>query len=143
MDKFLTGEESAFKSFVSFYKIDPYKGGDMGQVKITTIKDESTIDKELLTGSAADIQFLVSAGIHPTLFGAGTIGTGQQRSGGSDIREAFLVYNASLKLERKVMLAPLYLTRDYNGWDKDIQFRIQETVLTTLDQGHGTEKKLS
>lgn len=143
MDNFLTGEDSAFKSFVSFFKTDPYKGGDMGQVKITPIEDKSSIDKELLTSSAADIQFLVSAGIHPTLFGAGTIGTGQQRSGGSDIREAFLVYNASLKLERKVMLAPLYLTRDFNGWDKDIQFRIQETVLTTLDKGHGTEKKLS
>lgn len=143
MDKFLTGEEAAYKSFVSFFKIDPYKGGDMGQVKITPIEDKSNIDKELLTGSAADIQFLVSAGIHPTLFGAGTIGTGQQRSGGSDIREAFLVYNASLKLERKVMLAPLYLTRDFNNWGEDIQFRIQETVLTTLDKGHGTEKKLS
>jgi hypothetical protein len=143
MEKFLTDEDAGFQSFVSFFDVDGPKQNDVGRVKIEAIKDDSTIDKELLTGSAADIQFLIAAGINPTLFGAGTVGTGQQRSGGSDIREAFLVYCAGLNLERQVLLAPLYLVRDFNGWDADLVFRITDTVLTTLDTGAGTTKKLS
>jgi hypothetical protein len=150
MDDFLTGEENAFKSFVSFFEIATTDKKEYGSVKITVIEDKSNIDKDLITGSAADIQVLVSMGINPTLFGAVTIGTGQQRSGGSDIREAFLLYSASLNLERQVMLEPLYLVRDYNRevggmaeWEADIQFRVRDTILRTLDTGAGTSKTLS
>lgn len=143
MDNFLTDEESGFNSFVTFFGVNQINQSDFGRVKIEAIKDTASIDKELVTGSAADQQFLIAANINPTLFGAATIGTGQQRSGGSDIREAFLVYCAGLNLERQVLLAPLYLARDFNGWDKNIVFRFQDTVLTTLDTGSGTTKKLS
>lgn len=143
MEDFLTGSDNAYKSFISFFQIDPTKGTEIGRVKITPIEDKTTLEKELVTSSAADIQLLVSMGINPTLFGAGTIGTGQQRSGGSDIRESWLTFTASLQLERQVLLEPLYLVRDYNGWDSDITFRFRDTVLTTLDQGTGTVKKVS
>lgn len=143
MDEFLSGDENAFKTFVSFFDIDPTEKTEYGRVKLTPIEDKTNIDKELITSSAADIQMLISMNVHPTLFGAGTIGTGQQRSGGSDIREAFLVYNALLNLERKVMLEPLNLVRDYNNWGSEIKFRIRDTILTTLDTGAGTKKTVS
>lgn len=143
MDEFLSGDENAFASFVSFFEIDNHDHTEYARVKITAIENKSNIDKELLTSSAADIQTLIAMNVHPTLFGAGTIGTGSQRSGGSDIREAFLVYNASLVLERRVLLQPLYLVRDYNNWGTDIEFRIRDTVLTTLDTGAGTKKVVS
>ena len=143
MDDFLSGDENAFKSFISFFDIAPHDKAEYGRVKLTVIEDKSNIDKDLITGSAADIQLLISMGVNPTLFGAGTIGTGQQRSGGSDIREAYLVYTSLLNLERNVFLEPLYLVRDYNGWEDDIVFRVRDTVLTTLDTGAGTVKKLS
>ena len=143
MNDFLSGDENAFASFVSFFEIDSHDHKEYARIKITPIEDKSRIDKELLTSSAADIQTLIAMNVHPTLFGAGTIGTGSQRSGGSDIREAFLVYNASLVLERRVLLQPLYLVRDYNNWGSDIEFRIRDTVLTTLDTGAGTKKVVS
>lgn len=150
MDDYLKGADNAYKTFLSVYDVDPHTGKEMGLVKIDSIDEKSNIDKELITQSAADIQLLVSMNIHPTLFGSGTIGTGQQRSGGSDMREAYLIYCASLHLERQVLLEPLYLMRDYNReiggvsqWEEDIVFRFRDTVLTTLDQGKGTEKKLS
>lgn len=143
MDEFLTGEENAFTTFISFFDTDIHEKTEYGRVKITSIEDKSSIDKDLITSSAADIQFLIAAGVNPTLFGAGTIGTGQQRSGGSDIRESFLVYNAMLKPKRTVMLEPLCLARDYNQWGDDIVFRVRDTVLTTLDKGTGTQKKVS
>lgn len=143
MDDFLSGDENAFASFVSFFDIDKHDKTEYGRVKITAIEDKTSIDKELITSSAADIQILIAMNAHPTLFGAGTIGTGSQRSGGSDIREAFLTYNATLVLERRVLLQPLYLVRDYNEWGSDIEFRIRDTVLTTLDTGAGTKKVIS
>ncbi len=150
MDAFLTAEENAYKSFVSFFDVDPITKKEYGQVKITEIEDKTNLDKELITGSMADIQILIAMQAHPTLFGAGTIGTGSQRSGGSDIREAKLVYDANLHLERNVALEPLYLVRDYNRevggiseWEEDIIFRVKDTVLTTLDTGAGTKKIVS
>jgi hypothetical protein len=150
IDEYLSGAENAYKTFLSVYDVDPHTGKEMGLVKIEVIEDKTNIDKELLTQSAADIQMLVAMGINPTLFGAGTIGTGQQRSGGSDLREAYLIYCAGLHLERNILLEPLYLIRDYNRivggvdiWEDDIVFRFRDTVLTTLDQGKGTEKKVS
>lgn len=143
MDKFLSGDENAFKSFISFFDIAQQGKEEYGRIKITEVPDTSTLGKEMISQSAADIQILVAMGVNPTLFGAGTIGTGQQRSGGSDIREAFLVYCAQLNLERQVLLEPLYLQRDFNGWDSDIIFRVRDTVLTTLDTGAGTKKTLS
>lgn len=142
MDGFLTQEDGGFDSFVSFFGVNMASFEDFGRTKIEEIKQSSNLDKELVTGSAADQQFLISANINPTIFGAATIGNAQ-RSGGSDIRESFLVYLASLHLERQIMLSPLYLVRDFNNWDPNIVFRIRDTVLTTLDTGAGTTKKLS
>lgn len=142
MEEFLTEEDGGFSSFVSFFGVNIINNEDYGRIKIEEIKQSANLDKELVTGSAADQQFLISANINPTIFGAATIGNAQ-RSGGSDIRESFLLYCASLHLERQVMLAPLYLVRDFNEWDKNIVFRIRDTVLTTLDTGAGTTKKLS
>lgn len=150
MDNFLSGDENAWKSFISYFDVDPVTKKECGLVKIEPIKDAITIDKEILMSSAADIQILVASQVHPTLFGAGTLGTGTQRTGGSDLRESFLIQNASLGLERKLIVAPLCLVRDYNRevggmkeWEEDIEFRFRDTVLTTLDTGAGSKKVLS
>lgn len=150
MDDFLSGDENAFKSFISFFDVDPVTKKEYGQIKINVIEDKVNLDKEILTSSMADAQILIAMQAHPTLFGAGVIGTGTQRTGGSDQREAFLIYNAQLNLERNVFLEPLYLMRDFNRevggmseWEDDIVFRVRDTVLTTLDQGKGTTKVVS
>jgi len=143
MSKNLSGSENAYKSFITFYKIGGQDHKEYGNLKITEVPDTSKLDKEFITQSAADIQLVSAMGIDPTLFSAGTIGTGQQRSGGSDKREAFLIYCARLFLQRQVALEPMYLVRDYNEWGDDIVFRFRDIVLTTLDTGKGTEKKLS
>ncbi len=149
MEEFLSGDENAYKSFVSFFKVDRHQFSEYGRIKISVVEDKTNLNKEMITQSAADIQLLTAMGVHPTLFGSGTIGTGQQRSGGSDLRESYLVYLAGLHLERQVLLEPLYLMRDYNRlvggmteWEEDIVFRFRDTVLTTLDTGAGTAKKM-
>jgi len=152
MDQFLAGEENAFNSFISFFDVDPHERTEYGRVKIQAIEDKTNIDKEVITQSAADLQVLIAMGVHPTLFSAGMTGSMLRSGGGSgsDIREAFLVYNALLNLERNVLMEPLYLVRDFNRvvggmkeWEEDIVFRVRDTVLTTLDQGKGTAKVVS
>lgn len=143
LDEFLTSDKSKFSSLVTFFDVDRHNKDEVGRIKITTIENKTGIDKELLSSSAADLQILSAMGVHPTLFGAGTVGTGSQRTGGSDQREAYLIYTSLLALERNVVLEPLYLARDFNKWDSDIVFRIRDTQLTTLDQNTGTKKVLS
>lgn len=152
MDDFLSGDENAFKSFISFFDVDMHDKKESGRVKISVIEDKANLDKELITQSAADVEILIAMQVHPSLFSAGMTGSMYRSGGGSgsDIREAYLVYNALLNLERNVLLEPLYLVRDYNRivggiseWDEDIEFRIRDTILTTLDAGKGTTKVVS
>ncbi len=145
MDDYLTGEENAFHSFISFFDIAPHDKTEYGKVTIESIEDKTNIDKDLITTSAANVEILMAMQVHPSLFSAGMPGATHRSGGGSgsDIREAYLVYNALLNLERQVLLEPLYLARDYNQWGDDIVFRIRDTQLTTLDKNKGTQKVVS
>lgn len=152
MDDFLAGDENAYKQLVSFFQIDAREKTEYGRIKITKIDNSNNIDKDILTQSAADLEILIAMEVHPSLFSAGMTGNIMRSGGGSgsDIREAFLVYNALLNLERNVLLEPLYLMRDYNRivggmdeWEEDLVFRVRDTVLTTLDQNKGTTKVVS
>jgi hypothetical protein len=153
MDKFLTNtDDDSLKSFISFFDVDPIDKKESGRVKITAVEDKTSIDKELLASSAANIEILMAMQVHPTQFSAGMTGSMYRSGGGSgsDIRESDLVNTSKLHLERNVLLEPLYLIRDYNReiggiaeWEEDIVFRIKDTVLTTLDTGKGTAKTVS
>lgn len=143
MDKFLSGEENAHKAFISFFDVDR-DGKESGAIKINVIDNKSTVEKDLLASGAANSELLFAMQINPNMIGAGMPGgiySGNQ--GGSNIREGFLVYASLLHLERQLILEPLRLIQQYNEWDPDLEWRIKDTVLTTLDTGAGTTKKLS
>ncbi len=145
MDKFLSGEDNAYKSFVSFFDVSQIDGTESGRIKITTIEDKVNIDKELMTGATANGEVHFAMGINPDMIGAGVPGSSVYggNKGGSNIREGKLVYDSTLTLERQIILEPLYLVRDFNNWGEEIQFRMRDVVLTTLDKNTGTEKKIS
>lgn len=145
MDKFLSGEDNAYKTFVSFFDVSGVDGTESGRIKITAIEDKVNIDKELMTGATANSETLFAMGINPDIIGAGIPGSSIYggNKGGSNIREGKLVYDSSLTLERQIILEPLYLVRDYNKWGEEIQFRMRDVVLTTLDKNTGTQKKVS
>src|ERR1035437_7038814 len=150
IDDFLSGDKNAYKTFISFFEVDKINKAEYGRIKITPIENLANIDSDLITSPAADMQIQIAMGVNPAETGSGKIGTGQQRSGGSDIRESSLVGTSLLDLERNVLLDPLYLVRDYNRevggmseWAEDLEFRVRDTVLTTLDTGAGTKKVVS
>jgi len=145
MNDFLSGSENAFKTFISFFDVDPQTQKEYGLIKIEAIEDKTNLDKELMTTTAANVEILMAMDVHPSEMSAGSPSSSHQSGGGSgsDIREAGLNNTSLLHLERQLALSPLYITRDFNEWDNDLVFRFRDVVLTTLDKGTGTQKKVS
>jgi hypothetical protein len=47
-----------------------------------------------------------------------------------------------MKPIRDLLLQPLQIVKEINGWDPDIDFIIPNIMLTTLDQGTGSVKQI-
>lgn len=54
-------------------------------------------------------------------------------SGGTDLRERFLVKQIQFAPLQQLMLRPLEVVSGFNGWDKHLVWQIDREVLTTLD----------
>ena len=54
-------------------------------------------------------------------------------SGGTDLRERFLLKQVQMSPMQQLMLLPLYLIKAFNGLDPHLEFEIPREVLTTLD----------
>lgn len=144
MEEFLKGADRTGSAFISYFDTSDHEAKEYNRIKITELPGKFTIDKEILASAGVNTEILVSMNINPDVLGASVPGGAYGgNKGGSNIREGKLVYDSMLNLERQVILEPLYLTRDFNGWDPDIQFRFRDTALTTLNQNTGTEKIIS
>jgi len=144
MNQFLKGTDKAGSAFVSEFDSTPHDGKEYNRVKITELTNKINIDKEFLASASANSEILFAMEQNPDEIGAGVPGSAYGgNKGGSNIREGSLLSISELKLERELILEPLYLTRDYNGWGDDVHFRYRDTILTTLDKNKGTEKVIS
>ena len=54
-------------------------------------------------------------------------------SGGTDLRERFLLKQVQMSPMQQLMLLPLYLIKAFNNLDQHLEFEIPREVLTTLD----------
>ena len=54
-------------------------------------------------------------------------------SGGTDLRERFLLKQVQMSPMQQLMLLPLYLIKYYNKYDEHLEWEIPREVLTTLD----------
>ena len=55
------------------------------------------------------------------------------RSGGTDLRERFLLKQVQMSPMQQLLLLPLYLIKYFNGYDDHLEWEIPREVLTTLD----------
>jgi hypothetical protein len=146
IDQFLSGKDNQMKAFISHYAVDPVTGKEIAGWEIIPLDNKMKYDAWNNVDTATTAQILFSIGINPAIFGLGVPGganTGGGNNGGSSIREAWLTMIASSSGDRNILYSWWPFVRDYNGYDPTIQLRTVDQVLTTLDQGKGTEKQLS
>jgi len=135
MEKVLTGSKNARKAFISHFGLDPISKKEEPGWGIEAIDNKMQVGEFLPESSAANSEILFRQMIDPSIFGAGTPGGPYSgKTGGTDKREAFLIKIATLKPFRDCITEPLYLIRDYNGWNPETEYRFRDTILTTLDK---------
>lgn len=136
----LIGTENAKKTLVSHFAIN-----DLGKAEekwdVDVIDDKYKNEQQLITSAAANSEILFSILVNPAVVGAMPSGGGPyaQNSGGSNIREAFLVNTALAWVDQQNITFPLEDMLKFNGKDADIEIKFKKTILTTLDTGAGTK----
>ena len=92
-------------------------------------KQEADANKTELE-ELSNIIFL-SLGIHSILIGNNL---SSSSSGGTQQREMYELKKLFSLPTQLIMLAPYYLTRDFNDWDDHLEWEIGQMTLTTLDR---------
>jgi hypothetical protein len=140
LNAFLTGTENAYKSIVVDQFFDSIDKKLIPLITITPIDDKYKEGQLLPDSSAADKHIMFSLMFNPALMGANLLGDGASggAGSGSDIREAYLVQIMLLEAERQYLSKVFNIVKRFNGWDRKIQFRFPNLILTTLDTGKST-----
>lgn len=131
INSFLEDRDNMGKPLVA-YTFIAEDGKTYESWKIVEIESNSKSVAEANKEELAEISSVVffAFGLDSQLVG-NTPGT-TTRSGGTDLRERFLLKQVQMSPMQQLMLTPLYVVRDYNGW-KTVDWEIQREVLTTLD----------
>lgn len=140
----LCGTNNADKPIFTFFEINPQNGKAEEQWIITPLDNKLSSEKQLITSAAANSEIMFAIMVNPNVMGAGMPGGAYAgNSGGSNIREAYLVNVANAWLDRQNILDPIEIYHRFNGGSEEVEWRFRNTVLTTLDTGAGTKKTLS
>jgi hypothetical protein len=139
LEDMLTRDDGAV-AFATEFGSSTIDGKTAEKWEITDIND-STDKNTIEDMGEATSQLFYAIGIDPTLAGFASKEMGS-RSGGSDKREAFLIYLEKMKPLRDVLLEPLRFVAQFNGWTKKypgLDFHFEHKLLTTLDTGSSTQ----
>ena len=134
----LSGSENAHKAIISQFQTNEKNVEEKWEIDPVS---QPWSQENLMTSAVANSEILFSLGINPAVFGAGMPGAGpySSASGGSNIREAFLINVALSWLEQQRILDPLSAFLKFNGVAPEVRLGFQKTILTTLDTGAGTK----
>lgn len=138
----VTGEENAGKAVVSKMKMMPSGNGASFEKLMTvdTIKNDIS-GGEYLTDYETGANIISYAmDVHPSLIGA-TPGKNSNSLSGSNIREIFIMKQSLSKPMAYLALQWWPVVRQINGWDKNFEIVIQDSLFTTLDNAKSGEVK--
>lgn len=141
----LTGAKNAGKSIASIFKTTNNGKDKVQGVTITPIDNKLKDGQYIDDNQEAMSNLLYALGVDPTLLGFAP-GSKMGAGSGSDKREAFLIFLATVDPYRRKILEPFNFIAQYNGWrDKYpfLRFMFQDTILTTLDKGKSTESTIN
>jgi len=104
---------------------------------ITPIDDKMKSGILIEDSHEASTHLLNSLGVDPTIFGNGP-GKNFGSGSGSDKNAAYNLFMASVKPFQDLILEPLYLVKEYNGWDDELEFRLKPTFMSRNTSGKPT-----
>ena len=133
MDEWLSGGKNAGKAFVSHFAVDPVSRKPIAGWEIIAVDDKVKKGEYIPSVQEADAQIARAIGLDSSLSFLQSQGNSMGAGSGSDKRIGFQNTVALTKAEQEVLFEPLYLIRDFNGWDKDIKFSFKHQTPTTLD----------
>ena len=132
INKFLKNRDNMGEPMLAYTFKDAdgkvYKSWEIVEV-VDNDKSTAEANKEELAEISSIILF--AWGVDSQLIG-NTPGT-TTRSGGTDLRERYLLKQVQSATMQSLILRTLDVVRQYNQWDPHMVFEIQREVLTTLD----------
>ncbi|WP_400194053.1 hypothetical protein [Hymenobacter sp. B81] len=139
-EKTMAGVDGAGKSVLATTFIHPQTGEKIQALKVTAIDDKIKSGIYIEDSQEAASHIYTALQVDPTLSGISP-GKGMGAGSGSDKRVAFNAFIATHYYLQQLILEPLNLVRDYNGWDPDIEFRFLNPEINTLDEKSETQNK--
>jgi hypothetical protein len=135
---FCTGIENSGKLFVSGLYIHPASGKEVSMIRINLIDSSKEGGDWIEDSEEASNMLCYADNIHPSLIGAAP-GKSKNSFSGSVQRELFTIKQALEKPYHDILLEPLYVIKEYNGWE-DFKYDVPVITLTTLDKGKDAEE---
>jgi hypothetical protein len=131
--KVMSGAENAGNSLITAMLTKPEYNKEYSMWKITAIENKFQKGEFMEEMKEASIAKSAAVGLHPAL--VGTVANSGMGGAGSNIREAYNLANILNKPMQDLLLEPLYMIAEFNGWPEDIEFAIKNPFMTTLDAG--------
>jgi hypothetical protein len=133
INTFLENRDNMGKPLIA-YNFTGADGKTYKSWEIVEIEENSKSTADANQTELAEISSIIffAMGLDSQLVG-NTPGT-TTRSGGTDLRERYLLKQVQMSTMQQLLLKPLEVISQFNGWDKaGLVWRIKREVLTTLD----------
>jgi hypothetical protein len=137
----MSGVENSGNSLITGMKTSFDLNKEFSLWKVNVVDNKIKKGEFLEEGKEASLNKMSAIGLHPAL--VGSMPNNGMGGAGSNIREAYNLNAILSKTKQDILLEPLKVVRDYNGWDPRIQFRIKNAFMLTLDKGKETTEKTS
>lgn len=128
---FVAGVHNSGKAWITGYYVDP-NGHEVRDIRVHNIEGAKEGGDYADEINVAANTLCYADNIHPNLIGA-VPGKSQSNNSGSDKRELFTMKQALEKPWKDLVLSPLRLCFDFNGWPA-AKITLPIIQLTTLDQ---------
>ena len=130
-DNMLAGADAAQTTIYTPYSLDPVTGKPNGSWTITPIPNDLKDDAFVKAFETSNSAMTSAHGIDPSL--AGVESAGKMPASGSEKRIAYQIHEVLATQEvRDIMVEPLEIMRDMNGFDPEIQFGFLKPNIVTL-----------
>ncbi len=127
-EKTMMGVDGAGKSVLAITITDPSSGQIVQAFKVSAIDDKILSGAYIEDSQEASSHIYTALSVDPTLVGISP-GKGMGAGSGSDKSVAFRAFISTHRFYQDLVLEPLYLIRDFNGWPADLEFRFLNPAL--------------